>query len=382
MSDSNSSDIIRLDDQGLNSITGNSANLTEYGAAVVIDHTKNDSEEILTLNVPVVSVGNAIEDTEVFMEEDVGQDTSPDKNITVAELGGPSSSSEAKIRQDLVSLLLESMRLSVKEVRKVVEMIIIKSRENKVQKMSKEELIHEAESMVENDVHQSDPFCPYCLRIFDRIRDRNNHVKMIHEKLSIGKFNCVQCEKSFMSESALMYHTESLQATSGVQEFKCNRCGKNFKHKIHLKRHTKLHTKELYHCNLCEKKFPLKYYLTQHYKKSHKLANYNVDMVKLLKKADSEEYKCKLCNRSFCGEDADRKLADHLVSKCNKAEGELFNCSSCNKKFTTKYNQEAHTNIFHSNKEEEFACESCSFVSKHKSNLNRHVRKMHPDFKE
>ena len=61
MSDSNSSDIIRLDDQGLNSITGNSANLTEYGAAVVIDHTKNDSEEILTLNVPVVSVGNAIE---------------------------------------------------------------------------------------------------------------------------------------------------------------------------------------------------------------------------------------------------------------------------------------------------------------------------------
>ena len=205
MSDSNSSDIIRLDDQGLNSITGNSANLTEYGAAVVIDHTKNDSEEILTLNVPVVSVGNAIENTRVFMEEDVGQDTSPDdKNITVAELGGPSSSSEAKIRQDLVSLLLESMRLSVNEVRKIVEMILIKSRENKVQKMSKEELIHEAESMVENDVHLSDPFCPYCLRKFDRIRDRNNHVKMIHEKLSIGKFNCVQCEKSFMSESALM----------------------------------------------------------------------------------------------------------------------------------------------------------------------------------
>ena len=113
MSDSNSSDIIRLDDQGLNSITGNSANLTEYGAAVVIDHTKNDSEEILTLNVPVVSVGNAIEDTEVFMEEDVGQDTSPDKNITVAELGGPSSSSEAKIRQHLEPLLLESMQFNV-----------------------------------------------------------------------------------------------------------------------------------------------------------------------------------------------------------------------------------------------------------------------------
>ena len=105
--------------------------------------------------------------------------------------------------------------------------------------MPKEELIHEAEFMVENGVHQSDLFCPYCLRKFDRIRDRNNHVKMIHEKLRIGKFNCVQCEKSFMSESNLRYHS-----TSGVQEFKCSRCGKSFYHQIHIKRHIQLHTKE------------------------------------------------------------------------------------------------------------------------------------------
>ena len=215
---------------------------------------------------------------------------------------------------------------------------MIKSRAKKVQKMSKEELIHEAESMIENDVHQSDPFCFYCLRKFNRIQDRNNHVKMIHEKLSIGKFNCGQCERSFMSESALRYHMESSHATDGVQDFKCNCCEKSFKHKIHLKRHIKLHSKESYHCNLCEKKFPLKYYLTQHYKKIHKLLNYTVHMAKLLKEADSGEYKCKLCNKSFCGEDAERKLANHLVSKCNKGEGELFNCSSCDKKFTTKYN--------------------------------------------
>ena len=90
-------------------------------------------------------------------------------------------------------------------------------------------------------------------------------------------------------------------------------------------------------------------------------------MAKLLKEADSGEYKCKLCNKSFCGEDAERKLANHLVSKCNKGEAQLFNCSSCDKKYTIKYNLEAHTNVFHSNTQEGFACGSCSFVSKHKS---------------
>ena len=118
----------------------------------MIDHTKNDSEEIVNLNVPVVSIRNVIDDKGVAMEEDVGQDdTLRDKNITVAALGGSSSSSDVDIRKNLESLLLGSMQLTRKEIRKVVEMIIIKSREKKVQKMSKEELIHEAESMVENE---------------------------------------------------------------------------------------------------------------------------------------------------------------------------------------------------------------------------------------
>ena len=41
-------------------------------------------------------------------------------------------------------------------------------------------------------------------------------------------------------------------------------------------------------------------------------------MAKFLKEADSGEYKCQLCKKVFCGEEADRKLADHLVS--NKSE--------------------------------------------------------------
>ena len=101
------------------------------------------------------------------------------------------------------------MQLNAHETKMVVEMIMIESKE-KVQEMSKEELIHKAESTMENKIHQSSPFCPFWLRVFYRIRERNNHVKMIQEKLSIGKFNCGQCEKSYMSESALRSHMKSL----------------------------------------------------------------------------------------------------------------------------------------------------------------------------
>ena len=93
------------------------------------------------------------------------------------------------------------MQLNAHETKMVVEMIMIESKE-KVQEMSKEEFIHKAKSIVENKIHQSSPFCPYCLRVFDRIRERNNHVKMIHEKLSVasvsstvGNVKSLTCQK-------------------------------------------------------------------------------------------------------------------------------------------------------------------------------------------
>ena len=73
--------------------------------------------------------------------------------------------------------------------------------------------------------------CPYCLRKFERFRERDNHVKMIHEKSSVGKFSCKQCEKSYMSESALNYHVDIVHASRG-KDFKCKHCEKSFKHKI------------------------------------------------------------------------------------------------------------------------------------------------------
>ena len=135
---------------------------------------------------------------------------------------------------------------------------------------------------------------------------------------------------------------------------------------------------ETFKCKICNQIFcgvnrptlklfcrPVKYYLTQHNKKAHHLVNHDVDMVKYLKEADLETFKfaISICNEIFSGEDADWNLANHLVSKCKK--NELFSCNSCHKKFTTKYNLEKHTNVFHTGEQEVFECENCSYTTKH-----------------
>ena len=68
--DTSPPDITKLYDQ-------EEENIIKEISAVVIDYNKNDSEEIFTLDVPVVSIRNEIENIGVAMEEDVEQDDAP-----------------------------------------------------------------------------------------------------------------------------------------------------------------------------------------------------------------------------------------------------------------------------------------------------------------
>ena len=73
-------------------------------------------------------------------------------------------------------------------------------------------------------------------------------------------------------------------------------------------------------------------------------------------------------------------LADQFFDKCKKEEP--FTGSSCYKKFTTLLYMEKHTNVFHTIKQEVLACESSRYITKHKSNLTRHVKKVHTESKK
>ena len=147
--------------------------MTEFGLAAVIESTENEAEKIITVSVPILAK-NMNHELEEGVDENVLVKTGQDDILTVDEDSKESRNSEAiKFGNELV--------------------------------------------------------CPYCLRKFERFRERNNHVKMIHEKLNVGKLNCKQCGKSYMSENAINYHIDIVHA-SGGKEFKCKDCEKSFKH--------------------------------------------------------------------------------------------------------------------------------------------------------
>ena len=96
---------------------------------------------------------------------------------------------------------------------------------------------------LDRDFTNKNKFCPYCLKSFRKMkpRDKDNHIKMIHENKTDGKFNCNMCEKSYKSKTSLDYHVE-VTHTSQRQEIKCNLCAKTFAHEKNVKRHLLTHT--------------------------------------------------------------------------------------------------------------------------------------------
>ena len=133
--------------------------MTEFGLAVVIESTKKDAEKTIAVSVPI-SARNMNDELEMGMDDNMLVKTGQNDILTDDEVRKESGNSKAIIFGD-----------------KLV--------------------------------------CPYCLRKFQRFRERDNHVKMIYEKSSVGKFSCKQCEKSYMSESALNYHVDIVHASGG-----------------------------------------------------------------------------------------------------------------------------------------------------------------------
>ena len=111
---------MKVDVQEENKDNSAKLSMTECGLAVVIESVENDSEEIVTKKVPVVSsVRNIDKNLKVAIEEDIEEDvTSPDDNIIAGALKRSSSFSEATtIFKILKSLLKESIQLNVDETK-------------------------------------------------------------------------------------------------------------------------------------------------------------------------------------------------------------------------------------------------------------------------
>lgn len=273
-------------------------------------------------------------------------------------------------------LLRQIHKLRYVEASKVIKLIEGERSKTEFEEMSDEVFLAVANNMIKNKLQNESVFCSYCLKYFHNMKDRNNHIRMIHKNISEGKFVCELCEKSYMSKTALKYHTDIVHAMT-IQTEKCPICKLAFGHKISLNRHMKVHqeTLDLHKCNLCDKEFCRKDKLTKHTKTVHGKVNVAIGMVKMFENLSDKSYTCKICGKLFNGDTAKEELQEHLVeNKCKQ-----FECSECAKKFSRKDNFEQHKRILHSGSQKTISCKLCDFVTKHKNSLTRHMKLVHND---
>lgn len=156
------------------------------------------------------------------------------------------------------------------------------------------------------------------------------------------------------------------------KNFGCNECGKGFKLKHHLHNHVKVCKKiditfeiRSFICNYCPMKFKLKHHLEAH-KITHK------------------QFKCKSCRETFL-----------LSEKLNhiKEFHKKFFCDLCDYVGDIKHKKRhmmakhkgwtpAITARAEENKKNKYMCKECQKCFYCKSNLNRHVAKVHKKYNE
>jgi len=258
---------------------------------------------------------------------------------------------------------------------KVVKMILDELGKEELQIISNDAFLERVGKIVENDLHNSDPFCWYCLQSFENRINRNLHVKAMHGN-NDKKYMCEVCQKSFMSEAAKNYHKDVCHSESSIK-LKCELCGVVLGHSISFKRHmTVKHGKEPkeYQCYECDKSFKRKDLLKKHKRLVHKLHRMKVDMAASFEENENQ-FDCKSCGESFSGSRGEENLVTHLTKKCRK---ERFNCSDCHKDFSRQENLECHIkNIHNVTNEGSFSCDECTFVTKYKTSLTRHMKRVH-----
>ena len=210
--------------------------------------------------------------------------------------------------------------------------------------MTEKVFFNKVDKIIQYNVFRGDPFCHICLRRFWNEREKDNHVDVIHNKEKNEKFSCKDCERSYMSESALQYHQTVHHSSSA--KVKCSVCTSVFTHKISLIRHMKIHSEEaeMFKCEKCPKSFPRKDKLTRHRESVHNFVNIKLNSVNSLEKVDHNLY-CKMCDMIFSGPDSKDMLIEHLRRKCKPDE--RLGCSLCDKDFSTKSNLTKHKLTFH-----------------------------------
>ena len=114
------------------------------------------------------------------------------------------------------------------------------------------------------------------------------------------------------------------------------------------------HEGKIFNCNICKFQTPHKYYLSIHIRSKH------------LK----EKYPCKECDFITTFKIS---LSRHIKNVHQKSD---VICIECNRTIQ-EVSIDQHRKVFHSIEGTNYSCQICSFQTKHRSSLSKHLQQIH-----
>jgi len=135
------------------------------------------------------------------------------------------------------------------------------------------------------------------------------------------KYGCPDCERQFLTTTALQYHSRSHTCVLPPKNFVCALCGKTFERAWFFKVHKASHNGELpFLCTICNKRFTLGTRLREH----------------MLSHSNARPHTCQVCSGRFKSKYA---LVKHMRIH---SEQRLHVCAVCRKGFNYLANLKVH----------------------------------------
>ena len=191
--------------------------------------------------------------------------------------------------------------------------------------------------------------CLECPKVFDTPIKLIRH-KVVHKKQNAPKFNCDQCQKSFLSQRILNTHLAKVHGIHIQKKFQCLKCPQSFNFENQLKFHEAKHLNikrgggpkepDLF-CDFCDmictNRSALHYHLQKHTTPLHH---------------------CPQCAKSFKSEFG----LDYHLKIHNNEKNHL--CADCGKGFISPYKLIHHRRSAHT-LEKPYVCEECGEGTMH-----------------
>lgn len=194
-----------------------------------------------------------------------------------------------------------------------------------------------------------------------------------------GLYECVKCNDSFKSFTALSKHTNL-----HYSNFVCDSCGSVFYCYRTMQNHINRMHKEV-RCTICNMKFKTMSAKDKHLRTTHKVKykNYCPYCSEIFKSGYRKmlhltevhgikrpEFKCGYCGKIF----TETGQMNNHIREVHKGEKSKI-CSVCSKGFFRTADLKRHERIHEPIREKKFSCEVCNSKFKDKYSYSRHLRK-------